>query len=182
MTRYITPHDAAQVWIDTGGPKNRVVAWVSVAYSESSLDLDAESPVGARGLYQIMPFNFIPLGLDPTKWQNPYINTEAAVRLSGTGMNFAPWDTAYADIGASGRYRYLAWPERGSAAWSHMAYIAGLIGLGNSGFLNPPAEPLITGSLPAALSWYSQATHVVLPRFTARTRNLTVRARTAYTR
>lgn len=180
----VTQLTARQVWgyyEEVGLPKNRAVAWVSVAYSESGFNTRAESPVGARGLYQFMPGSWPPQAGFYANAFDPYWNTVAMRYLSGDGMNFAPWDSAYRNINASGRYSYLAWPEAGSAVSNNMWLIAGLMGVSPPTALHPPAQPGVSNQMPAALTWYSQATHTVLPRSTAQMRGLFARSRRLYT-
>lgn len=174
----LTPHEAAGWWENVGGPANRVVAWVSVALAESSLNTEAISPASARGLYQIEPYSW-PAGAGPFGfWNQPGANSLAALLLSGHGVNFAPWDTAYRDIYASGRYTFLGWPERGSAAWNNMPYVAarvgagGQIGAGGQGDPAGPNVPGFTGTLPSALDWYAKVTHQAIPSQIAYTRRL----------
>ena len=61
------------------GVDPRLVA--SVINQESGWNAKAVSPVGARGLMQIMPFNFGWLGL--TKPHDPYQNSAAGIRYLG---------------------------------------------------------------------------------------------------
>lgn len=184
----LTPHQAAGWWENVGGPANRVVAWVAVALSESGLDTQAISPTGARGLYQVEPYSW-PARAGPFEfWNQPGPNSLAAVVLSGGGVNFAPWDTAYANIYRSGRYSFLGWPERGSAAWNNMPYVAarvgagGQIGAGAPGAPTPPAVPGFTGTLPSALDWYAQMTAHAIPSQTWYTRRVQAAVRGLYRR
>lgn len=126
-----------------GMPARRIPEFVAVAMAESSLDTEAKSPVGALGLWQIMPFNFAGLGLDIAFWDNPDTNARAAVLLSGSGTNCAAWDTCYANIAASGRYRFLGWPETGSAAFNNLPAAASGTGYDKAGFGASPAMPTL---------------------------------------
>lgn len=124
----LTMEQVANAWVDAGGPSNRAVEWVAIAMGESGLNTTALSPVGAEGLWQIMPFHWGPLGLDGSLWADPLTNAKAAVAISGHGTNCAAWDSAYRNIYASGRYSFLAWPEPGSADYEHMQTVAAAIG------------------------------------------------------
>jgi len=138
---YLTIPQCAGAWLGAGGPRSRMVEFVCVAMAESSLNDTAVSPVGAEGLWQIMPFWFPELGLPPSEWSNPGVNATAAVRISGHGSNCAAWDTCYRDIAASGRYNFLSFPEPGSAAANNIPHVAAVLNV------NPPVPPP-TGSHP----------------------------------
>jgi hypothetical protein len=156
----------ADYFIQAGGPKNRAVAWTAVAMGESDFNTEAKSPVGATGLWQFMPGSWpAECGLFSNA-TNPYTNARATVILSGGGVNFAPWDSSYKDIYKSGRYSFLAWPEVGSADYANIPRAQALIGNKSYGSITPPVQPNITGTLPAALSWYSQVANSVAPGLT----------------
>jgi hypothetical protein len=142
----------ADYWIGAGGPRSRAVEWVAIAIGESDLDDQAVSPVGAIGLWQIMPFNAAPNGVTVSDLYLPAVNARVAVLMSGYGANCAAWDSAYRDIEASGRYSFLSWPEQGSADWDNLATAqAELSGHGLSG-LTDPGGPGVPGGFPAAVS------------------------------
>lgn len=173
-------HTMAANWIGNGGPKNRTVAWLAVSLAESSWNTDAVSPTDARGLYQLEPYSW-PAGAGPLSgWDQPGPNSLAAIILSGGGMNFAPWDTAYANINASGRYSYLSWPENGSAASNGMPYVTALLGNNYGGSPAPASNPGVDGSLPAALDWYAQATASATPGLSVLARRVSSRASFMY--
>lgn len=167
-------------WTGNGGPGNRTVAWLAVALAESGWDTEAVSPANALGLYQILGSNFAGLGLPESGWDVPDINSRAAVLLSGGGMNFAPWDTAYRDINASGRYSFLAWPESGSAAFNLMGLVAARLGSGFGGGTAPPAQPGVSGTLADALNWYATATNSAAPGLIKDARKIGTRVRAYY--
>ncbi len=169
-------------WTGNGGPRNRTVAWLSVALAESGWDTEAISPADALGLYQILRSNFAGLGLPASGWDVPDINSRAAVLLSGGGMNFAPWDTAYANINASGRFSFLGWPQPGSAAANNMPHVASLLGGGFGGGGTAPAAPGVTGTLADAIGWYNRTTHATIPVMIKRTGQLQTVAGRLYTR
>lgn len=168
----LSPRQAAFAWNAAGGQTGRAVEFTAIAVAESSLDTNAISPAGALGLWQIMPANFAPLGVDQGQWYVPVVNARAAVLLSGRGSNCAAWDTAYANIGRSGRYRFLGWPERGSAAWNNLSYVAAHLG----GTITPPpgAAPALTvggqdvdPALTAAVDQLSHLIGYAIPAATA---------------
>lgn len=132
---YLTIPQCAGAWLGAGGPRSRMVEFVAVSMAESSLDTIAVSPVGAEGLWQVMPFWFPDLGLPPGSWSDPHVNAEAAVRISGHGSNCAAWDTCYRDIAASGRYNFLSFPEPGSAAANNIPQVAAALNV------TPPVPP-----------------------------------------
>lgn len=153
----------AGVWVNGGGPASKVVEWVAIAMEESSLDDSIVSPVGAIGLWQIMPFNAGPNGFTVAQLYDPRVNARVAVLMSGGGTNCAAWDSCYRDINASGRYRFLAYPESGSNAFNAIPRAqAALAGHG----LPPPSNPGnpgIDGTLAASVAKWQQASGQALP-------------------
>lgn len=126
----LTASEVAGWWVKGGGPANRSVEWVAIAMAESSLDDAAVSSTNAIGLWQIEAYNSWWAHVNPGGLFDPLYNAQAAVYGSGGGTNCAPWDTCYADINSSGRYRFLAYPERGSAAWNNITGASAAIGAG----------------------------------------------------
>lgn len=180
MTNVLNATQMFDAWTGNGGAANKAVAWLSVALAESSWDADALSPTGAEGLYQIEPYSWPSLAGPYSNAYNPGFNTLAAIMLSAGGTNFAPWDTAYANIYASGRYSFLAWPEVGSAAWNNFGPVrAALSGIP---FTNPgpPPQPGIDGSLPGAIAWYQQVAFQSVPALSNRLRAITARVSGQY--
>jgi len=176
----LSAQQVASWWKSEGGPDKSAVAWVSVSLAESSWDTEAVSPTGAVGLYQVEPYSW-PAQLGSFSMAtDPGYNTLAAIDLSGGGVNFAPWDTAYANIYASGRYSFLAWPEPGSAAFNHMVYVATVLGTNPDGNAGPPPQPGISGTLPDALKWFSDVTYGAAPALSARARAVSARAGIQY--
>lgn len=130
--------DVADFWIAAGGPKNRATEWVAIAKGESSYDDRAVSSAGAIGLWQIMPFNAAPNGVTVQQLYDPRLNARVAVQMSGHGSNCAAWDSCYADIQASGRYSFLAWPEPGSADYANLTEVSVQLGHDKLGGAAPP--------------------------------------------
>ena len=126
----LTIPQAATYLTDFGMPRSRVVEFVSIGIAESGLRTDALSSAGAIGVWQQMPFNATDRGYPASDLYDPNINALITVELSGQGVNCAAWDTAYADIGATGRYSFLAWPEAGSAAWRNEGMVAAVLSHG----------------------------------------------------
>lgn len=159
----LTANEVYDWYKSEGGPDNRSVAWISVSLAESSWTTDALSPTGAVGLYQVEPYSW-PSQLGSFDMAtDPGYNTLAMLDLSGGGANFAPWDTAYANIYASGRYSFLNWPEQGSAAWNNMGYVAGILSGIPYHSTTPPVQPGLDGSLPDAIAWYQQVSVSAAP-------------------
>lgn len=167
----LTAREVAEYWVGNGGPRNRAVPWVAVAYGESGFNTRALSAVGARGLWQFMPGSWpIQCGPFSNAWL-PEANAEATVILSGGGMNFAPWDSCYRNIYASGRYSFLGWPETGSVDYDNIPIVEAMIGDKSYGGLSSPIEPTASSGLPNALGWYANTTATVLPRLQKRSRS-----------
>lgn len=159
----LTRRQAAAALERQGMPPRHVAEFVAIAEAESSLNDQAQSPVGALGLWQIMPFNFAPLGLDIAFWANPDTNARAAVLLSGHGSNCAAWDTCYADIQASGRLAFLGWPQRGSAAWNNLSGAAVAIGHDKLGFAAGPQPASVGTDVAPAIHQIQVILHKRLP-------------------
>lgn len=124
----LTASQVAGYWVAAGGPKSRIVEWVAISLGESGYDTAAVSSAGAIGLWQIMPFNAGPYGYTPADLYDPSVNASVAVQMSGHGTNCAAWDSAYADITASGRLSFLAWPQVGSADYDNLTTVAAELG------------------------------------------------------
>lgn len=139
----LTISQCAGAWLGATGPRTRMVEFVAISMAESSLNDDAVSPVGAEGLWQIMPFWWAQLGLPGDEWMVPSVNAEAAVAISGHGANCAAWDTCYANIAQSGRLNFLSFPQPGSAAANNIPTVAAALGV------NPPVPPPGGGPSPS---------------------------------
>jgi hypothetical protein len=176
----LTAAQVVQAWLDAEGPKNRALAWAAVSFAESSWETLATSYTNAHGLYQIEPYSWPPGAGPADDWYIPSLNSRAAVLLSGGGVNFAPWDTAYANIASSGRYTYLGWPESGSAAANNMAMVQGELGSSAYGSSVAPEVPGLSGTLPDAIRWYGEVAHTVIPVLSAKARGIGGAARRLY--
>jgi len=178
--RMVSARQVAQSLVNNGCPSSRVVAWAAVALGESGWDLDAESPVGARGLFQFMPGSWpIECGPYDNAWQlDP--SCLAAMILSSQGQNFAPWDSAYNDIYISGRLSFLSWPQPDSADYRLMVNVAADLGPGYHAQIVPNSTPGLTPTLPGALSWYATTTNNVLPRLKRVARGYAANANRTY--
>lgn len=175
-----TARQIAQSLVNNGCPSSKVVAWCAVSYGESEFNDRAESPVGARGVFQFMPGSWpIECGPYSNAW-NADISCLAAMILSGGGNNFGPWDSAYNDIELSGRLAFLAWPQPDSADWRLMPLIASMLGPGYHAQIVPISTPSVGGTLPGALGWYATTTNTVLPRLRRSTHGYAVNANRTY--
>lgn len=163
----MTPAQAARYWEGAGGPASRTVEWVAIGIGESSLETGAVSPAGAIGWLQIMPFNATAYGFAPNDMKQPDLCAWVALQMSGQGTNCAAWDSAYRNIYATGRYRFLGWPEQGSADYTNMAYVAAELGGRYLRGMTGPAAPGIDTSLNAAVNRLQQAGGHSIPQTTA---------------
>jgi hypothetical protein len=155
------------VLASVGCPHNRLTEWVGIGVGESSLNTDAVSPVGALGIWQIMPFNWAPNGVNINSWRDPTANATVAMRMSGRGTNCAAWDSAYRNIYASGRYSFLAWPEPGSADYNNMLTVAAVLGHDKIGGMVAPEPATGFTNSPAVLAHIQYVTNKFLPRIDA---------------
>lgn len=154
----LTIPQAATYLSEFGMPRNHVVEFVAIGMAESSLVTNAVSSAGAIGVWQIMPFNAAIAGLSVDALYNPGDNALVAVMLSGQGINCAAWDTCYANIGASGRYSSLAWPEPGSAAWNNEGTAAAVLSHGYPAPVSggPPPGTGLTGAQLQDQQWAAE--------------------------
>ena len=159
----LTARQVASWWEAEGGPAARAVEWVAIAMGESSFYTDAVSSAGAIGLWQIMPFHAAEYGFQVSGLYDPQVNALIAVRLSGYGANCAAWDSAYANIYASGRYSFLAYPERGSADYNNIPTVANLLGQHPGPVPSPAPTPGVTSDLAAATARWQDIAGKQLP-------------------
>lgn len=158
-----TVQEVAAYWVAAGGPADRRVEWVAIAEAESSLDDAADSFTGAIGLWQIEFFNAGIGGGTIQQLYDPEYNAHVAVIMSGGGTNCAAWDTCYANIAASGRYRYLAYPENGSAAWNNIPAVSSALGVDTIGGGLPGPSPSLDSGAGQAIADVQQLTSVAIP-------------------
>lgn len=147
----LTYHQAYAWWVQEGGPRSRGVEFVAIAIAESSLNTDAVSVTDAIGVWQEEPEHAGEYGYPVSALYDPQVNAFIAVRLSGFGQNCAAWDTAYADIYASGRYAFLAYPEHGSAAANNIPAVANVLGVNPGIPQGFPGAPPLGHDLPSAV-------------------------------
>lgn len=171
----LTALEVADYWTGAGGPKSRAVEWVAIAIGESGLIDDAVSPVGAIGLWQIMPFNAAPYGFTVSQLYDPAVNAKVAVEMSGGGTNCAAWDSAYLDIQRSGRYTYLPWPEKGSADWNNLAIAAAQLGGRVIIPTDSSQQPGISATLPGTIAQIQHQAGLSIPAQSLRVQMVTGR-------
>lgn len=160
----LTVKQAWNALVNNGMPQNRATEFVAIGICESSLDSSAVSPVGAIGVWQVMPFNAAIGGGTPADLYDPDYNARVTVLLSGHGANCAAWDTAYANIGASGRYSFLNWPEPGSCAANNLGTASVAGGTDKTGGAIPPSQPSVSNGLDIALAVYASLAAHDLPQ------------------
>lgn len=144
------------LWKQAGGAANRAVEFAAIAGAESSLDTRATSSTGARGLWQIEYYNASWAHATADDLYDPLVNARAAIYGSGDGTNCAAWDTCYYDINTSGRYSFLAYPERGSAAWNWIPTITAGLGTGD---YTPPVIDILRDPLGKAQDAFATAVY-----------------------
>ncbi len=162
----LTARQVAGYWEGAGGPANRAVEWVAIALGESGLVTDALSPAGARGIWQIMPFNAPPYGYSTSDLDNPHVNAVIAVAMSGGGTNCAAWDSCYLDIRRSGRYRFLGWPEQGSADYNNLPAAAAELGRSLVNPIGSTRAPGVDGTLAASIAGMQEVAGRLVPAAT----------------
>lgn len=155
--------EVAAAWTGAGGPASRAAEWVAIGMGESSLDDSAVSPDGAIGLWQIMPFNAGPNGFTVADMYDLDKNARVAVLMSGNGVNCAAWDSCYADIGKSGRYSYLGYPEKGSADYNNLAVAAVALGVDAVATAVPEPGLGVGAAIGNLASGVQAAVNLVLP-------------------
>lgn len=156
----LTIPEIAGAWQSAGATQigiDRRIEFAAICLAESGGNTDAVSPAGALGLWQVMPFNFAPLGLDVNQWRDPFVNARAALLLSNQGQNCAAWDSCYNDIAASGRFGFLNWPQPQSSAFGFLSQVS--LALGRPGAPTQPQggqSPAITPNFNAAGAAWGQ--------------------------
>lgn len=168
-------------WEREGGPPTRTVEFVAIALAESSGYTDAVSVTDAIGLWQEEPPHAGEYGYPVSALYDPQVNAFIAVRLSGYGTNCAAWDTAYANIYASGRYGFLGYPERGSAAWNNLATVGNVLGRSTIPGGPPPQSPDLGQDLPGAIARWQTLTAAQLPGLGRQLLDQRARLNRAYT-
>lgn len=117
---YYSTTQIAEVWGWAGGTQETAVYAVAVALAESGGNTGAISPSGDYGLWQINAAVWFGrtggCGLGWGNWWQPGVNACAAMRISDSGRNWAPWCTAWADPARDCGHGYLPVPQPGSAA------------------------------------------------------------------
>lgn len=176
-----TPVQVFGMLVLAGMPRNRCTEFTAIGECESSLDDQAVSPVGAIGVWQIMPATAQGVGIQPSALYNPDVNARAAVLVSGGGGNCAPWDTCYADINRSGRYTFLNWPEPGSCASDHLSGISVVTGTHNSGGGAEPAYPGVQRTILHTVDVLGILAHQAMPGYGRGVRSWTQAAGRLYT-
>lgn len=164
----LSAHEVARWWEAEGGPASRDVEWVAIAIGESGFDDSVVSSAGAIGIWQIMPEHAAEYGFAVGDLYSPGVNAYIAVRLSGYGQNCAAWDSAYLNIQASGRYTFLAWPERGSADWNNLATASAMLGRPSGANAPGPVAVNVGSDLPPALARWQDLGGRQIPALTRR--------------
>lgn len=165
-------HEVAAAWVKAGGPASRQVEWVAIAMGESSLNDAAVSSAGAIGTWQIMPFNAHIGGGTVSDLYDLDYNAKVAVLMSGGGTNCAAWDSCYTNIYRSGRYKYLSYPEKGSADYHNIAIAAVAIGVDAVATALPEPSLGIGAEMGSLASGVQQVVGQALPQLIKTTQGL----------
>jgi hypothetical protein len=154
----LTTIEVSALWLQYGGDPNKVVEAVAIAAAESGYDALAQSGACCNGLWQICEDHALEWGFDPSQLYDPRVNVWAAIQLSGNGTNWAPFDTAYADLSRAAQRYPISYPEVGSPAYNLLAEVASALGVtggGGSGlptggqtYSPPSSAPPIPGFIP----------------------------------
>lgn len=112
--------DIGNMWISCGGQpvQSIVVDACSISLAESGGNTEAISPSSDYGLFQINRIHFGDGTITQYNWDNPVVNTREAVKLSGGGVNWAAWCTAWADPATNCGHGFISRPQPGSAAYA----------------------------------------------------------------
>lgn len=160
----ITWGQAWGLWDSQGGAHDKGAMMASVAEAESSLNTLAESYVGARGLWQEMPFWAGVFG-----WPVSYLfvatrNAYAAVHISGNGRNVGAWDTCYNPVSSAANRRNLSEPMVGSPAWNIWHRSSGnAIGGGVTATVSHGGASAAQRSLVQRVSWANHLQQHAIP-------------------
>lgn len=115
-------------WIGVDGATGaQAIYATAIALAESGGDDHAVSPSDDHGVWQI---NGLWASTFPRLWPARYdahANARMAKSISGNGINWGPWCTAYEDQRLCGRLR-LAAPQTNSAAGRLVSHVASVIG------------------------------------------------------
>lgn len=114
MALWLSPQQVANVWLFAGGSRAHMVMAVAVAFAESGGNADAQSPSSDYGLWQINSIWFGHWNLNSGNWNQPGINADAAIQISGNGSNFAAWCTMWANPARDCGHGYIDYPQAGS--------------------------------------------------------------------
>lgn len=107
-----------RLWEAAGGAPAKAALMAAISIAESSGNSGAVSPVGAIGLWQVMPFWAPHFGLPVSALYIALTNARVAKGISGDGNHVGAWDTCYNPPASAARRLDLTWPEQGSPAWN----------------------------------------------------------------
>lgn len=131
---HLTIPQIADAWITAGGNTgDQTTIAVAVALAESGGWTTAVSPSADYGVWQI---NIVHRSQFPNLWPqrfNAVASAKMAKAISGNGMDWGPWCTAWADPANCGHYLGPVL-QHGSPAYSHLAHVAAVLGA------SPPVE------------------------------------------
>lgn len=142
----------AYYWEHNGGHADAVVDAVAVVLAESGGRTDAVSPSADYGLWQINQIHLRELGYTEQQLFDPNNNAWAAIQISGNGTNWGPWCTAWIGGHCPEEAEYLADPEPGSPAGSHLAQVASTLRLSPPRAAGAP-PPGVDGTADATYAW-----------------------------
>jgi hypothetical protein len=118
----------ANLWVDNGGARSRLVAAVSIALAQSGGDTSMSTEDGHIGLWGITQQVARKLKVSADQLTDPNASTALAIQLSGNGTNWGLWSVVWAPDATPSRRQQVLWPQPGSAAFQEMGVVQVHIG------------------------------------------------------
>lgn len=148
----LLPLEIRDVWLRNGGSRTMSPIATGVSLAESDGWVEAISPVGDYGLWQINEIHFAELGLTTTSVLDPDVNAQAAITISGNATNWGPWCTCWNDPEPNCGHYLGPVPQRNSPAWDRMIGVNAILGTAS----DIPSAPSATPNLNALTAAWTQ--------------------------